>query len=109
MPQVSFGQTLEKNERWPGDAICGRFPGRFQKTGIPRNTSGANSDARADHQAVQNPTQQPHATLRNDSHDSRANPSPDASFATPGEDLQNSSKTQNGGHGIRTRNRFPGI
>jgi hypothetical protein len=54
---------------------------------------GANSDARLVETAVQNPAQQPRATLRNDSHDSRANPA----------------KSQSGGHGIRTRNRFPGI
>ena len=84
---------------------------RGQVGGLPAGGEkrGANSDARLVETAVQNPAQQPHATLRNDSHDLRANPSPDATSATPGEDLRNPAQDQNGGHGIRTRNPFRGI
>lgn len=45
---------------------------------------GANSDARGS----QNAAQQLHAALRNDSHASRANLSPDATSATPCETIQ---------------------
>ena len=70
---------------------------------------GAHSRARSDQDAAQNPTLPPHATLRTGSHDSYATPSPDATSALPSDDPRNPAKSQNGGHGIRTRNPLLGI